>query len=101
MCTILCHAIADRCVPFLLYPVVALHCMAKLLSTRRFDHVEHRHVVLCVACRVLAPGKAVGEGCITVAGDALHPMTANLGQGGCVALEVGALLTLPCMPESA
>ena len=29
----------------------------------------------------------VGRGCITVAGDALHPMTPSLGQGGCIALE--------------
>ena len=33
-------------------------------------------------------GSEVGEGCLTVAGDALHPMTANMGQGGCIALEV-------------
>ena len=43
------------------------------------------------ACRVLTPGKALGaSSCITVAGDSFHPMTANLGQGGCVALEVSA-----------
>ena len=47
-------------------------------------------------------GSEVGEGCLTVAGDALHPMTANMGQGGCIALEVfppsplaPMLITLP------
>ena len=39
--------------------------------------------------RWLKNGTIVGQGCITVAGDALHPMTPSLGQGGCIALEVG------------
>jgi 2-polyprenyl-6-methoxyphenol hydroxylase-like FAD-dependent oxidoreductase len=30
---------------------------------------------------------AVGAGAVTLAGDALHPMTPNLGQGGCCSLE--------------
>ena len=38
--------------------------------------------------RWLVSGSEVGEGCLTVAGDAFHPMTANVGQGGCIALEV-------------
>ncbi|CAD7701673.1 unnamed protein product [Ostreobium quekettii] len=33
------------------------------------------------------PGMPVGRGLVTLAGDALHPMTPNMGQGGCVALE--------------
>lgn len=41
-----------------------------------------------VLARWLVPGSAIGRGCLTLAGDALHPMTANLGQGGCIALEV-------------
>ena len=41
-------------------------------------------------CRWLKPGKAFGQGCITVVGDAMHPMTPSLGQGGCIALEVTA-----------
>jgi 2-polyprenyl-6-methoxyphenol hydroxylase-like FAD-dependent oxidoreductase len=28
-----------------------------------------------------------GEGCVTLCGDAMHPMSPNLGQGGCVAME--------------
>jgi hypothetical protein len=34
--------------------------------------------------------QAPGKGCVTLIGDAAHPMTPNLGQGGCVSLEVGA-----------
>ena len=35
---------------------------------------------------------SVGKGCVTVIGDALHPMTPNLGQGGCTAIEDGVIL---------
>ncbi|KAI3953549.1 hypothetical protein MKW92_005063 [Papaver armeniacum] len=34
----------------------------------------------------------VSEGTITVAGDAMHPMTPDLGQGGCTALEDAVVL---------
>lgn len=29
-----------------------------------------------------------GVGCVTLLGDAAHPMQPNLGQGGCMAIEV-------------
>lgn len=51
-------------------------------------------------CRWLKPGKAFGNGCITVVGDALHPMTPSLGQGGCIALEV-RLRSSPSMQSRA
>ncbi|KAG2441649.1 hypothetical protein HXX76_003267 [Chlamydomonas incerta] len=35
---------------------------------------------------------AFGRGAVTLAGDAAHPMTPNLGQGGCVALEDAVVL---------
>ena len=32
------------------------------------------------------------EGCVTLLGDAIHPLTPNLGQGGCLAIEDAAVL---------
>ncbi|WZN63626.1 monooxygenase [Chloropicon roscoffensis] len=39
-----------------------------------------------------SPLAPVGRGNLTLAGDALHPMTPNLGQGGCCALEDAVVL---------
>lgn len=42
-------------------------------------------------CRWPPIGKGFSKGAVTLAGDAAHPMTPNLGQGGCTALEVSYL----------
>ena len=47
-----------------------------------------RRSVKLAPCRWLPPGKPYGKGRITMCGDGCQPMTPNLGQGGCVALEV-------------
>mmetsp|Transcript_4027 Transcript_4027/g.11681 ORF Transcript_4027/g.11681 Transcript_4027/m.11681 type:complete len:463 (+) Transcript_4027:130-1518(+) len=44
------------------------------------------------------PGSTYGRGCVTVVGDAAHPMTPNLGQGGCTALEDGIILARLLQP---
>jgi 2-polyprenyl-6-methoxyphenol hydroxylase-like FAD-dependent oxidoreductase len=38
------------------------------------------------------PSRKWGEGPITLLGDAIHPITPNLGQGGCLAIEDAAIL---------
>jgi len=40
----------------------------------------------------LVPLRRWGEGLVTLLGDAAHPCTPNLGQGGCMALEDAAVL---------
>jgi 2-polyprenyl-6-methoxyphenol hydroxylase-like FAD-dependent oxidoreductase len=39
-----------------------------------------------------APARQWGEGSMTLLGDAIHPITPNLGQGGCLAIEDAAVL---------
>ena len=41
--------------------------------------------------RLIEPGQTWGRGLVTLVGDAAHPTTPALGQGGCMALEVGIL----------
>eukprot|EP01025_Chloroclados_australasicus_P049797 TRINITY_DN5693_c0_g3_i1.p2 TRINITY_DN5693_c0_g3~~TRINITY_DN5693_c0_g3_i1.p2 ORF type:complete len:446 (-),score=48.02 TRINITY_DN5693_c0_g3_i1:281-1618(-) len=43
--------------------------------------------------RWILPNSTIGQGNISLAGDALHPMTPNLGQGGCTALEDAVVLS--------
>ncbi len=38
------------------------------------------------------PVRKWGSGCMTLLGDAIHPLTPNLGQGGCLAIEDAAVL---------
>jgi 2-polyprenyl-6-methoxyphenol hydroxylase-like FAD-dependent oxidoreductase len=38
------------------------------------------------------PVRKWGEGSVTLMGDAVHPLTPNLGQGGCLAIEDAAIL---------
>jgi len=38
------------------------------------------------------PSRKWGEGAMTLLGDAIHPITPNLGQGGCLAIEDAAIL---------
>ncbi|CAG9465240.1 unnamed protein product [Pedinophyceae sp. YPF-701] len=45
------------------------------------------------------PGAAVASGAVTLVGDALHPQTPNLGQGGCTALE-GAVVLAGCLADA-
>ena len=39
-------------------------------------------------CRVMEQGETWGRDLATLVGDAAHPTTPALGQGGCMALEV-------------
>jgi 2-polyprenyl-6-methoxyphenol hydroxylase-like FAD-dependent oxidoreductase len=45
------------------------------------------------------PVRAWGRGACTLLGDAAHPATPNMGQGGCMAIEDAAVLAL-CLPGS-
>jgi 2-polyprenyl-6-methoxyphenol hydroxylase-like FAD-dependent oxidoreductase len=38
------------------------------------------------------PVKKWTDGCVALLGDAIHPLTPNLGQGGCLAIEDAAVL---------
>lgn len=51
-----------------------------------------------VGDRWTMPGAAYGKGNVTLAGDAAHPMTPNLGQGGCTAIEDGIILARHLKP---
>jgi 2-polyprenyl-6-methoxyphenol hydroxylase-like FAD-dependent oxidoreductase len=61
-------------------------------GNRRWHHPAHRHL------RPRAVGRALGESRVTLLGDAAHPMTPNLGQGACQAVE-DAVVLARCLNE--
>lgn len=52
--------------------------------------------MLLLACRWTTG--SFGRGCVTLVGDAAHPMTPNLGQGGCTAIEDAVVLARELAP---
>ncbi|KAK9845246.1 hypothetical protein WJX81_001020 [Elliptochloris bilobata] len=62
---------------------------------------EHLYISI-VGDRKVPAGEPMGRGCITVIGDAMHPTTPAIGQGGAMALEdtveVAAALRDTCAP---
>jgi 2-polyprenyl-6-methoxyphenol hydroxylase-like FAD-dependent oxidoreductase len=56
--------------------------------------------ILKNGARDVAPLRQWGNGMVTLLGDAAHPCTPNLGQGGCMALE-DALVLAKCIDKEA
>jgi 2-polyprenyl-6-methoxyphenol hydroxylase-like FAD-dependent oxidoreductase len=56
--------------------------------------------ILKHGARDFAPLRRWGDGLVTLLGDAAHPCTPNLGQGGCMALE-DALVLAKCLDREA
>jgi 2-polyprenyl-6-methoxyphenol hydroxylase-like FAD-dependent oxidoreductase len=63
-------------------PIPGLLAMARCASVLRHDVAE-----------LAAPLPSFHSGRVALLGDAAHPMTPNLGQGGCQALEDAAVIT--------
>jgi len=57
-----------------------------------FLEATNENEILKNGARDCAPLKQWGEGLVTLLGDAAHPCTPNLGQGGCMALEDALVL---------
>lgn len=57
-----------------------------------FLNVTPENEILKNGARDCAPLKEWGKGLVTLLGDAAHPCTPNLGQGGCMALEDALVL---------
>jgi 2-polyprenyl-6-methoxyphenol hydroxylase-like FAD-dependent oxidoreductase len=57
-------------------------------------------VIIKTAMYDRVPVKKWSEGCCTLLGDAAHPTTPNMGQGGCMAIEDAAVLAR-CLSEEA
>mmetsp|Transcript_7643 Transcript_7643/g.15972 ORF Transcript_7643/g.15972 Transcript_7643/m.15972 type:complete len:623 (+) Transcript_7643:55-1923(+) len=66
----------------------SLEVHALLDATRSTGKVEARDLY----DRPPSLTRSWSEGCVTMLGDAVHPMMPNLGQGGCQALEDGFVL---------
>ena len=56
------------------------------------DHIEKTDVILKNSLVDRAPTKGWIKGNATLIGDAAHPTTPNLGQGGCIAIEGAYIL---------
>jgi 2-polyprenyl-6-methoxyphenol hydroxylase-like FAD-dependent oxidoreductase len=61
-----------------------------------FLEATNENEILKNGARDCAPLKQWGKGLVTLLGDAAHPCTPNLGQGGCMALE-DALVLAKCV----
>lgn len=51
--------------------------------------------------RVIHAGETWGKELVTLIGDAAHPTTPALGQGGCMALEVKSPCDIPLLGKEA
>lgn len=65
-----------------------------------FLEATNENEVLKNGARDCAPLKQWGKGLVTLLGDAAHPCTPNLGQGGCMALEDALVLAKSIKNES-
>ncbi|KAJ4953975.1 hypothetical protein NE237_030807 [Protea cynaroides] len=73
--------------------------LAKDFPPKYLEVVKHSDLsaLICAPLELRCPWdlllKNLSRGNITIAGDAMHPMTPDLGQGGCLALEDAVVLS--------
>ncbi len=65
-----------------------------------FLEATNENEILKNGARDCAPLKQWGKGLVTLLGDAAHPCTPNLGQGGCMALEDALVLAKSIKSET-